>query len=161
MPNGRVHLHAVPAEGAVAGQYQDGFVRRRHLGSDANGTPIPIQPCGPALRLPPAAYTGIDWRAKLRISCPSTTIMVSRLMVSRTSLHKRSGWTGVASECSSGAERSILERCLAASWATQAVSRSGSNCRRLLLSTAARRAWRRRQCRGRRLDYDQWPFRPG
>ena len=35
MPNGRVHLHAVPAEGTVAGQNQDGFVRRCHLGPDA------------------------------------------------------------------------------------------------------------------------------
>ena len=96
----------------------------------------------------------MDWRAKFRISWPSTTRMVSRPMTSRTSLHSRSGWMGVASECNSGAERSRLVRCLAASRATHAVSTAGSNlpaasrvncCRTSLASpmmpTAVARLW--------------------
>src|SRR5215831_6032570 len=82
MPHCSVHLHGVHAERPIAMEHQHRFIR---LGSFCTYT---------------EGYANSHGTKWTRIKT-----MPSRGKKSRTSLHRRSGWMGTASECMKGSRR--------------------------------------------------------
>jgi hypothetical protein len=63
VPHGRIDLHRVEAEGAVAGQHRHRSVGAARAAAMPNGVPMPMQPSEPGSRY---VFAGMPTRAKLR-----------------------------------------------------------------------------------------------